>query len=88
MASRSASPAIVRYSLLASLLVVGLVSSACAFSSSSGTATHPTVTASPATTATDDTSGGGTPAPALPAGVTAHQLVLSTHPSRDEEETG
>jgi hypothetical protein len=70
MASRGASPAIVRYSLLASLLVVSLVSGACAISSSSGTTAHPTATTSPATTATDDTSGGGTPAPTLPPGVT------------------
>jgi len=70
MASRAASSALLRCSLLASLLVVSLVSGACAISSSSGTTTQPTVTASPAAKATDDTSGAGTPAPTLPAGVT------------------
>src|SRR5215470_11405722 len=72
MASRGASPAIVRYSLLASLLVVSLVSGACAFSSSSNTTGQSTAATSPAMTATDDASGGGTPppAPTLPASVT------------------
>jgi hypothetical protein len=72
MASRGASSATLRCSLLASLLVVGLVSGACAISSSAGTTAHSTATTSPATPATDDASGGGTPTPAptLPASVT------------------
>jgi hypothetical protein len=70
MASRAASSAILRCSLLASLLVVSLVSGACAISSSSSTAAHSTATTSPAATAPDDTSGGGTPPPTLPPEVT------------------
>jgi hypothetical protein len=71
MASRGASSALLRASLLASLLVVGLVSGACAISSSSNTTGQSTATTGPATT-TDDASGGGTPTPAptLPASVT------------------
>jgi hypothetical protein len=72
MASRGASPAIVRYSLIASLLVVSLVSGACAISSSSSTTAHATATTtSPVVTATDNTSGGGAPPPTVPSGVTS-----------------
>lgn len=76
MASRGASPVIMRFSLLASLLVVSLVSGACALSSSSTTASS-TATTSPAVTAaaTIDNGGGGGPAPTVPPGVTSCSQV-------------